>query len=69
MFTCPFVKKNVCSPRFDHLDMKFFEELEANGLVFDEVVESGRELLPPSPPPLTELFPEMRIAVYNIKHA
>ena len=49
--------------------MKFFEELEANGLVFDEVVESGRELPPPSPPPLTELFPEMRIAVYNIMHA
>ncbi|GAX81326.1 hypothetical protein CEUSTIGMA_g8757.t1 [Chlamydomonas eustigma] len=52
--------------RFDHLDLKFFEELDKCGLQYVEVNRSDQLPRPASPPPLTELFPEMRIAVYNI---
>ena len=53
-------------PRYDHLDMLLPEELRRNGLFWTEVVEAGRQAAPPSPPPLTELFPDMRIAVFRI---
>ncbi|KAG2483014.1 hypothetical protein HYH03_018094 [Edaphochlamys debaryana] len=55
--------------RFDTFDVRFFEELAAQGLAVTEAHEPGVPSPPPSPPPLTELFPEMRIAVYDIRLA
>lgn len=52
--------------RFDNYDQMFFEGVAAVGLQCSEVREEGCETPPPSPPPLTELFPEMRIAVYRM---
>ncbi len=53
--------------RFDHLDMVFLEQLEHVGLEWQEVRAPGDLSPPPSPPPLTDLFPEFRVAVYRIK--
>ncbi|PNH03406.1 hypothetical protein TSOC_010543 [Tetrabaena socialis] len=53
--------------RFDTYDIQFFEELAACGLACSEVHEPSKATPPPSPPPLTDLFPEMRIAVYSIQ--
>ncbi|KAG2431210.1 hypothetical protein HXX76_009738 [Chlamydomonas incerta] len=52
--------------RFDTWDMRFYEELAAQGLSCAEVHEPGVPSPPPSPPPLTELFPDMRVAVFQI---
>ncbi len=52
--------------RFDHLDLEFEERLRGAGLRCEEVREPWREAPPPSPPPLTELFPELRVAVLRI---
>ncbi|MEW5302862.1 MAG: hypothetical protein WDW38_004030 [Sanguina aurantia] len=52
--------------RFDNYDQMFLEGVAAVGLLCSEVREEGCETPPPSPPPLTELFPEMRIAVYRM---
>ncbi|KAK3279615.1 hypothetical protein CYMTET_12507 [Cymbomonas tetramitiformis] len=52
--------------RFDSLDCVFLEELAAVGLECREVREHDVPTPPPSPPPFTDLFPEMRIAVYEI---
>lgn len=52
--------------RFDALDLEFLAECEAQGLEVEEVFESGAVRPPPSPPPLTELFPAMRIAMFRI---
>ncbi|PNW73462.1 hypothetical protein CHLRE_14g632839v5 [Chlamydomonas reinhardtii] len=52
--------------RFDTWDMRFYEELAAQGLSLAEVWETGAPSPPPSPPPLTELFPDMRVAVFQI---
>ncbi len=49
--------------------LQFFEQLARCGLTCVEVREPGVPTPPPSPPPLTELFPEMRIAVYDIRLA
>ncbi|KAF5833806.1 hypothetical protein DUNSADRAFT_9753 [Dunaliella salina] len=73
----PLVMKKLCSPttvilychtkhRFDHLDVEFFEHLNKNGFNVEEVREPWLPTPPPSPPPLTELFPEQRIAIYRI---
>lgn len=59
LFTLPFL-------RYDHLDMLLPEELHRNGLSWTEVLEAGCQAAPPSPPPMTELFPDMRIAVFRI---
>ncbi|EFJ39977.1 hypothetical protein VOLCADRAFT_100272 [Volvox carteri f. nagariensis] len=48
------------------LSTHFFSELALCGLDCREVREPNVPTPPPSPPPLTELFPEMRIAVYDI---
>uniref|UniRef100_A0A6S8LMT6 Calmodulin-lysine N-methyltransferase n=1 Tax=Dunaliella tertiolecta TaxID=3047 RepID=A0A6S8LMT6_DUNTE len=73
----PLVLKKLCSPttvilychtkhRFDHLDVEFFEQLDKVGFNVEEVREPCIPTPPPSPPPLTELFPEQRIAIYRI---
>lgn len=46
---------------------QFFQQLGRCGLTCTEVREPGLPTPPPSPPPLTDLFPEMRIAVYDIR--
>lgn len=51
------------------MDVMLFEQLEAQGLTVEEVVEAGRELPPPSPPPFSSLFPDMRCAVFKIYRA
>ena len=53
--------------RFEQLDQEFFQGLREAGLQWEEVREPWAPLPPPSPPPFAELFPEMRIAVYNIR--
>ena len=53
--------------RFDNLDLRLDEEMTKNGLIMREIIEEGSELPPPSPPPLTELFPKTRIAIYEIR--
>lgn len=52
--------------RYDVCDMHFFEQCAAAGLAVEEVWEPGAERPPPSPPPLSELFPDMRCAVFLI---
>lgn len=52
--------------RFDHLDILLVEGLHRWGLGWEEVREAGVPTPPPSPPPLTELFPEKRIGVFSI---
>jgi len=51
------------------MDVLLFERLEAEGLTVQEVVETGQQLPPPSPPPFTSLFPDMRCAVFKIFRA
>lgn len=51
------------------MDVTLFERLEAEGLAVEEVCEAGCELQPPSPPPFSSLFPDMRIAVFKIYKA
>ncbi|GIL66118.1 hypothetical protein Vafri_19720 [Volvox africanus] len=53
--------------RFDTHDVEFFSQLTACGLVWREIREPSIPTPPPSPPPLTELFPEMRVAIYDIR--
>jgi hypothetical protein len=52
--------------RFDILDITLVEQLELRGMSCTEIREAGVPTPPPSPPPLTELFPDMRIAVFRI---
>lgn len=52
--------------RFDAMDVDLFEQLEGLGLCVQEVLEAGQELPPPSPPPFSSLYPEMRCAVFKI---
>lgn len=52
--------------RFDYLDLRLQEELAMNGMKMVERDEGQVVDRPPSPPPLTELFPDQRIAVYDI---
>jgi hypothetical protein len=52
--------------RFDAMDVDLFDQLQGLGLVVEEVVESGQQLPPPSPPPFSSLYPEMRCAVFKI---
>lgn len=52
--------------RYDICDVKFLEQCAAAGLRVEEVFEPGAPRPPPSPPPLTELFPDMRVAVFRI---
>jgi len=53
--------------RFEHYDIDFFENLTAQGLRFREMREPGVPSPPPSPPPLTEVWRDMRIAIYEIQ--
>jgi len=73
----PRVMRALCTPktliyyahtkrRIEPYDMDFFEELEKFGFDCREVREEGVSTPPPSPPPLSDLFPWMRIAVYLI---
>lgn len=52
--------------RFEMLDSDFFQHLELEGLVVEEVKERWAPAAPPSPPPFASLFPDMRIAVFRI---
>ena len=52
--------------RFEHYDVDFFQNLTANGLSVEEVWEPSMESPPPSPPPFTDLFGEMRVAIYRM---
>lgn len=52
--------------RFDAYDVDLFAELEGLGLSVEEVVEDGEQLPPPSPPPFSSLYPEMRCAVFRV---
>eukprot|EP00299_Pterocystis_sp_00344_P004733 c16006_g1_i1.p1 GENE.c16006_g1_i1~~c16006_g1_i1.p1 ORF type:complete len:249 (+),score=29.13 c16006_g1_i1:92-748(+) len=52
--------------RYDKMDMDFFANLEAAGLCWEEVRAKNVPAPPPSPPPLTELFPRMRFAIFHI---
>jgi hypothetical protein len=51
------------------MDVLLLERLEAEGLTVEEVIESGSELPPPSPPPFSSLFPDMRCAVFKVYRA
>lgn len=51
------------------MDVLLFERLAAEGLTVEEVVEPGKELPPPSPPPFSSLYPDMRCAVFKIYRA
>jgi hypothetical protein len=51
------------------MDVLLFQQLEAEGLSVEEVVEAGQQLPPPSPPPFSSLFPDMRCAVFKIYRA
>jgi predicted nicotinamide N-methyase len=55
--------------RFEHLDMEFFDQLRASGLHVEEVFEPGAPTPPPSPPPLTDIFRDQRIAIYQMRLA
>jgi hypothetical protein len=52
--------------RFDAMDVDLFDQLQGLGLCVEEVVETGQQLPPPSPPPFSSLYPEMRCAVFKI---
>lgn len=52
--------------RFEMLDSDFFQNLELEGLVVEEVRERWAPATPPSPPAFASLFPDMRIAVFRI---
>jgi hypothetical protein len=52
--------------RFDAMDVDLFDQLQGLGLCVQEVVEEGQELPPPSPPPFSSLYPELRCAVFKI---
>jgi hypothetical protein len=50
------------------MDELLFQQLAAEGLTAEEVVQPGKPLPPPSPPLYTQgLFPEMRVAVFKIQ--
>eukprot|EP01126_Amoeba_proteus_P042527 TRINITY_DN4624_c0_g1_i5.p1 TRINITY_DN4624_c0_g1~~TRINITY_DN4624_c0_g1_i5.p1 ORF type:complete len:233 (+),score=38.06 TRINITY_DN4624_c0_g1_i5:296-994(+) len=52
--------------RYEMIDIDFFEELRKNGFRVEECRERGMETPPDSPPPLSECFPPMRIAVFHM---
>ena len=52
--------------RYDICDVEFLEECAAAGLLVEEVAPPGAPPRPPSPPPLSELFPEQRVAIFRI---
>jgi hypothetical protein len=53
--------------RYDHCDLEFFEELQRQGFAVEEVWTPEQGPPPESPPPLTSLFPEQRIAMYHMQ--
>mmetsp|Transcript_10668 Transcript_10668/g.20180 ORF Transcript_10668/g.20180 Transcript_10668/m.20180 type:complete len:138 (-) Transcript_10668:252-665(-) len=55
--------------RFEHFDIDFMENLKRVGLVVKEVWEPGSPEPPPSPPLFADLFPEMRVAIYELRLA
>jgi hypothetical protein len=55
--------------RYDHCDLEFMEQLEALGLACSEVRTPEQGSPPASPPPLTELYPELRIAMFHMELA
>lgn len=52
--------------RFEMLDYDFFDNLQKEGLVVEEVKEVWAPEAPPSPDPFATVFPDMRIAVFRI---
>ena len=48
--------------------MLFFEALEQSGLAYVTVDPPPDEADADEPPPLTELFPEMRCSVFDIRN-
>lgn len=55
--------------RYDGMDVDFFENLEEEGLMCEEVRKFGTKTPPPSPPPFESLFPDQRIAVFRISRS
>ena len=53
--------------RYELRDMDFFAEMSRCGLVMTEVREPNVPTPPPSPEPLSQLFPEKRIAVFRVE--
>jgi len=48
-------------------DIEFFAEMSRRGLVMTEVREPNAPSPPASPEPLSQLFPEKRVAVFRIE--
>lgn len=55
--------------RFEHMDYDFLEGLGREGLAYVEVREPWAPSPSTSPDAFTELYPDMRIAVYRITRA
>jgi len=53
--------------RYEMVDIDFFAELEKLGLVCQEIRELSISTPPQSPPPMSEVFPPMRIAILLIQ--
>lgn len=53
--------------RYDHCDIEFLAELEQQGFAVTEVRTPEQAACWESPPPLTDLFPEQRIAVFHMQ--
>ena len=53
--------------RYELRDIEFFAEMSRCGLVMTEVREPNAPTPPSSPEPLSELFPEKRIAVFRVE--
>ena len=53
--------------RYELRDIEFFAEMSRRGLVVTEVREPNAPTPPASPEPLSQLFPEKRIAVFQIR--
>ena len=55
--------------RYELRDIEFYAEMRACGLEMKEVREPGVPTPPASPEPLSQLFPEKRVAVYRVQLA
>ena len=53
--------------RYELRDIEFFAEMSRRGLVMTEVREPNAPSPPASPEPLSQLFPEKRVAVFRIE--
>ena len=54
--------------RYEDADMTFYQNIAAQGLLIRECYADGTEAPPTSPLPMTQVFPEKRIAIFEILH-